>query len=124
MIRVAPQQIRTLQRLTAAVKHDCDTFYSAPGFNSLYVFTELPPPTGLVRHWPGVLSTAEQRTVAAQLAAADARGERVCVVRDESRAQEWSDSTYGTGPLGKALAPYQRRVATVGRFSVSVTPSE
>jgi hypothetical protein len=119
-VRTDRAHARTLQQLTAALRQHCDTFYSAPGMNSLYVYSELPPPTGLLRHWPGVMTISEQRKLANQLAAHSASGDRVCIVRDLGRQKTWLASSYGNGPLGNAVAQYQSKVAQVGAFSISV----
>ena len=55
-----------------------------------------------------------------QLATLSAHGARVCIVRDIYRQQEWLTSSYGKGPLGKSLALYKKRIATVSHYSVSV----
>jgi hypothetical protein len=121
LVRVAKPEAKVLQDLTAAVKEHCDTIYSAPLFGSLYIYSGLPTPTGLLPDGPGALSTKEQRELAAQLAALSRSGKRVCIVRDVQRTQQWLDSSYGKGPLGEALARYTRRVAAVGRYTVSVS---
>lgn len=117
-VRLNPSLAVTIQRLTRVVKKRCDTFYSAPGFNSLYIFTGLPTPTNFLQHWPGALTTNEQEELAKRLADVDAR-EHLCIVRDLLREKEWL-SGYGRGPLGKALGGYRLLLAEVGRYSVSV----
>jgi hypothetical protein len=119
-IRVGSTQATNVKRLTAVVRRDCDTFYSAPGFDSLYIYTGLPTPTGLLANWPGVLSDKEQRELVGDLTRARLSGKRLCIVRDLSRQKGWLESSYGTGPLGRGLAPYKRRIALVGSSSVSV----
>lgn len=121
LIRVKTFEALTLRALTQEVKHDCDTFYSAPGFDSLYIFTGITPLTGQLSNHAGVLSPEEQRDVAASLAAAQAQGKRVCIVRDLTQIGGWLKSSYGTGPLGAALRPYARIVARAGKmYTVSV----
>jgi hypothetical protein len=120
LVRLSPAEVHTARQLTDAIKANCDTFYTAPGYESLYVFTRLAPPTGLLRNWPGAHTASEQREIVEKLDAAARSGKRVCIVRDDSRAEEWMASSYGTGPLGLGLAPYQRRVAQVGPYSVSI----
>lgn len=120
LVRVDRGTRSSLHGITDAVKDNCDTFYAAPGFGSLYVYSELPPPTGFLRNWPGAHSESEQRRIGEQLARATSSGQRVCIVRDEERRREWKNSDYGSGPLGAALAGYERVVARVGRYSVSV----
>jgi hypothetical protein len=119
-VRVAKPMAVEFRKLTEVVKRRCDTFYSAPGFDSLYIYSGLPIPTGLLSNWPGVLTASEQRILAGQLATAAAQGERVCIVRDLSRQAQWQASSYGSGPLGAALAPYNQRIAVVGHYSVSL----
>jgi hypothetical protein len=119
LVRVNPKLALDLQRLTAVVRKRCDTFYSAPGLDSLYIYTNLPAPTGLLSNFPGALSTDEQRELASQLTRADQGGSRVCIVRDLKHQTSWLAS-YGRGPLGKALARYGLRLALVGPYSVSI----
>lgn len=123
LVRVDPSQALGLQRLTDVIKKQCGTFYSAPGLDSLYIYTGIPAPTGLLANWPGVLDDKEQRELVGQLAQAESKGKRVCIVRDLYRQQEWLASSYGKGILGRALAPYKARLAVVGRYSVSVRGS-
>ena len=106
--------------LTRLVREECDTFYSAPGFDSLYIYTRLQPPTGLLKNWPGALTVAQQQEVADDLEAARTTRKRVCIVRQVNRTKEWEQSSYGNGPLGRSLAAYQRRVAFVPGYSVSL----
>jgi hypothetical protein len=120
LMRVDRPVALNLRRLTEVVRNNCDTFYSAPGFDSLYIYTGLEPPTGLLRNWPGAHKASEQREIASDLAAAEAAGKRVCIVRNLPKMSSWQASSYGDGPLGLALARYQRNIATVGRYEVSV----
>jgi hypothetical protein len=119
LIRTNAVTATTLHRLTNIVRKDCDTFYSAPGFDSLYVYTRLPTPTGLLSNFPGALTTSEQREVASQLAALEAGGKRVCIVSNKTRIDQWL-SSYGDGPLGRALGSYRQEVGHAGPFTVSV----
>jgi len=119
LIRTNAETARPIQKLTDIVRTECDTFYSAPGFDSLYVYTRLPTPTGLLSNSPGALTASEQGEVASQLAALQAEGKRVCMVTDSRRIGQWL-SAYGDGPLGRALESYQREVGHSGPFTVSV----
>ncbi len=120
LVRLPKARVVELRQLTAAVRSRCDTFYTAPGFASLYIYTGLPTPTGLLANWPGVLDDHEQRELAMQLATLSKSGERVCIVRVLGRQKEWLASSYGAGPLGRSLAHYQARIAVVGHYSISV----
>jgi hypothetical protein len=122
-VRLDPNQALNLQVLTQIVRDQCDTFYSAPAFGALYIFTSLPTPTGHLANWPGVLTESEQRELVSQLEDLEADGKRVCVVRDHERLHLWTTSSYGTGPLGKGLAPYNKIVGRVSKYSVSVRGS-
>ena len=119
LVRVPQYHALELQKLTVVVRKRCDTFYSAPGLDSLYIYTDLPAPTGMLSNWPGVLSSVEQRVLVSQLRKAAASGKRVCIVRDLTRQKLWLKG-YGRGPLGKALARFRLRIALVGRYSVSI----
>jgi hypothetical protein len=123
LVRLDRGFVSELRDLTHAVKQHCDTLYSAPGFDSLYVFTGLEPPTGQLRNWPGAHSRSQQKQIADDLARAEDAGTRVCIVRDTNRIKEWVRSSYGRGPLGAALAPYRRQVAKVANFTVSIKGS-
>jgi hypothetical protein len=120
LIRIDDSQAKTLQELTKAVKRNCDTFYSTPGFDILYFYTQLPEPTGQLANWPGVLTDREQRDVAYQLRTVERQRQRVCIVRNNHSYPDWKASSYAKGPLGRAVAPFQRPVARVGDYSVLV----
>jgi hypothetical protein len=119
LVRVSSDTKERLQGLTRLVRENCDTFYSAPGLNSLYVYTGLPTPTGMLASWPGVLDEREQRELARQLRDLDT-SQRVCIVRNTDTFAEWKASSYGDGPLGQAIAPYRRLVGSVDRYTVTV----
>ncbi len=119
LVRIDARSKQRLDDLTRVVRDHCDTFYSAPGLDSLYVFTGLPTPTGMLANWPGVLNEREQRELAQQLADLDAN-ERVCIVRNVRSFRSWKASSYGRGPLGRAIAPYRRQVGNVEGFTVSL----
>jgi hypothetical protein len=120
LVRVLPETKSRLRGLTRIVRENCDTFYSAPGLNSLYVYTGLPTPTGMLANWPGVLDEREQRELAQQLAGFDGR---VCVVRDIREFDKWQRSSYGDGPLGEAVARYRQQIGRVDYYTVSVLGS-
>jgi hypothetical protein len=119
LVRVDARTKHRLSELTHVVQKHCDTFYSAPGLDSLYVFTGLPTPTGMLANWPGVLNDREQRELAKQLADLDV-SERVCIVRNVRGFPSWRESSYGRGPLGRAIAPYQRQVGHLDNYTVSL----
>jgi hypothetical protein len=118
-MRVDAERARVLRTVTAALREQCDTFYSAPGLNSFYIFSGLPPPTGLLANWPGVLDAAQQREVLSRLRAAERANARVCILRDVSRSSEWL-AGYGSGPLRAILTDYDAVIARVGPYTISV----
>jgi hypothetical protein len=118
LIRIDDSVATTLQRLTKVVNKNCDTFYSTPGFDILYFYTELPEPTGQLANWPGVLSVREQRDIAYQLRALEREHRRVCIVRDNKTYSRWQKSSYAKEPLGRAVAPFQRKIAQVDHYTV------
>ena len=93
-------------------------FYSTPPSDSLYIHTKLPPPTGLVIDWYGVLDTNEQLEIATQLNADVAGGERVCIVREASGYPNWVASTTGQGPLGAEVASFAQQIGAIDNYSV------
>ncbi len=115
-----PPFVDTVRDLTRILQRDCDTFYSAPPFDSLYIFTGMTPPTGLLANARGALEVKEQRQLVNELASAQASGRRVCVVRDERNFGLWYLGAYQNGPLGKGLAAYSNVIARSGDYSVSV----
>jgi hypothetical protein len=120
LIHVPTHQYDTLHDLVKNVRRHCDTFYSAPGFDSLYLYTRLPNPTGLLADGPGALNAKEQRELVGQLEDQENAGKRVCIVRDVERSSLWQASSYGKGPLGKALAEYTRRIFRADQWTVSL----
>jgi hypothetical protein len=73
----------------------------------------------MLANWPGVLDEREQRELARQLADLD-RTERVCIVRNDQGFKAWKQSSYGEGPLGRAVAPYQHLVGRLDGYTVSL----
>jgi hypothetical protein len=120
-IRVDAERAGILRTVTAALRAHCDTFYSAPGLNSFYIFSGLPPPTGLLANWPGVLDAAQQREVLSRLRAAERADARVCILRDVSRNSEWL-AGYGSGPLRAIVTDYDAVVTRAGPYTISMRP--
>jgi hypothetical protein len=118
-MRVDAERAGVLRTVTAALREQCDTFYSAPGLDSFYIFSGLPPPTGLLANWPGVLDAAQQKEVLSRLRAAERANARVCILRDVSRSSEWL-AGYGSGPLRAILTDYDSVVTRAGPYTISV----
>jgi hypothetical protein len=122
LLRLSDPEVLSFRAVTAAIREQCDTFYSAPLMNSLYIYAQLDPPTAQLRNVPGAHTAAEQREIVSDLEQAAEDGRRVCIVRDTRRINDWLNSRYGNGPLGRALAAYNDEIDVVGPFTISVRP--
>jgi hypothetical protein len=135
LVRVDPQFGQELRRLTSVVKKNCDTFYSVPGLDSLYIYTGLPAPTGQLANWAGMLTDSQEREVVSELSRLQATGKRVCIVRNlTSPYDAWNPGgSEANRPIGQFIQRYQRVIATFGpmtytlgmppRYSVSIKGS-
>lgn len=87
LLHLEERQVTLLQQLVLALKH-CDTFVTDPGFNSLYIWTNKPPPTHWnVGAWRSLLSAAQQESIVHAL------NDRavVCAVRRPSYIHFWGE---------------------------------
>jgi hypothetical protein len=131
LIRVAPQFGLELQLLTRVLQKNCDTFYSVPGLDSLYIYSDLPTPTGQLANWPGALTDPQEQEVVSELSHLQATGQRVCIVRYfTSPHYAWNPGgSEANRPIGRFIRQYQRVIAIVGqpssyvRYSVSMKGS-
>jgi hypothetical protein len=116
LVRIDPRSAYELRQLTYVVKKNCDTFYSVPGLDSLYIYSDLPTPTGQLANWPGALTDSQEREVASELSHLQATGERVCIVRNlNSPYYAWNPGgSEANRPIGKLIRQYQRVIAVVG----------
>jgi len=124
-VRVDPLQAHELRQLTRVVKANCDSFYSVPGMNSLYIYSHLPTPTGQLANWAGDLTRSEEREVVSQLSHLQDAGKRVCIVRDvNSPFYAWNPGGIEANrPIGRFIRGYQRTIAIFGPLATSeVTP--
>jgi hypothetical protein len=114
LMRLDPGTAANLRATTAALQANCDTFYGSPNLNSFYIFTELPPVTGMVANGgTAALTTEQQQQVIDALERKTAAGERVCILRDGT-VPPVEDT-----PLGKVLQRYPIVVAAVGNYTIS-----
>ncbi len=117
LMRVNDQVARQLRQLARVVKKSCDTFYSVPPLNSLYIYTGIPNPTGQLANWPGVLTVEQEREITHELSRLKREGKRVCIVRDltASTADEYVvGGSEAKRPIGKFILQYRRLVAIFG----------
>ena len=108
LVHVPKETAQNLKQLTRGIKRDCDTFYSAPGLDSLYVYTGITPPTGILSNHPGVLNTSEQTEVASQLAALQNAGKRVCIVPRSVAVQGVDQEFLRDGPARRRHRPVRQ----------------
>ena len=121
LVRVDKSRAKDLRTLTRIVKRNCDTFYSVPGIDSLYIFSGLPTPTGLLANWAGAMTTGQEREVVKDLTRLQDTGKRVCIVRDlNSPFYAWGPrGSEANRPIGRFIRHYQRTIATFGPFITS-----
>ncbi len=104
--------------LTANLRAHCDAFYTWPGFNSLYLWTDSEPPTQLnATLWPILFDDREQRDVVDALA----RHARGCIVTQPQATLRTADRPGpGDGPLARYLATAFEPRGIVGRYLFAV----
>jgi hypothetical protein len=133
LVRIDAPHAHELRLLTRVVKANCDTFFSLPGLDSLYIYSALPTPTGQLANWAGDLTNHQEREVVAELSHLEATGKRVCIVRDlNSPFYKWNPGSEANRPIGRLIGQYRHIVAMFGptapslvlpRFSVSIKGS-
>gem|GEM_PF-5019821 len=116
LVRVDPQTGRELRQLTYVVHRNCDTFYSVPGLDSLYIYSGVPTPTGQLANWPGALTNSQEQEVVSELSHFQATGKRVCIVRDlNSPYYAWNPGgSEANRPIGRFIRQYQRVISVFG----------
>ena len=116
LVRVDPQTGRELRQLTYVVHENCDTFYSVPGLDSLYIYSGVPTPTGQLANWPGALTNSQEQEVVSELSHFQATGKRVCIVRDlNSPYYAWNPGgSEANRPIGRFIRQYQRVISVFG----------
>jgi hypothetical protein len=116
LVRVDPQTGRELRQLTYLVHKNCDTFYSVPGLDSLYIYSGVPTPTGQLANWPGALTNSQEQEVVSELSHFQATGKRVCIVRDlNSPYYAWNaGGSEANRPIGRFIRQYQRVISVFG----------
>jgi hypothetical protein len=121
-VRVDLLQARELRQLTRVVKANCDTFYSVPGLDSLYIYSNLPTPTGQLANWAGAMTGSQEREVVSQLSHLQAMGKRVCIVRDlNTPYYAWNPGgSEANRPIGRFIRQYQRTIALFGPTAISL----
>ena len=96
-LRLAEWRVNTYRELTDYLKLNCDTFFTAPGFNSLFFWTGKEPPTYFNIAELSLLNRQQQSAVIQALQ----RSKKPLLAINERRAGDLSVAAVtGTGPLG------------------------
>jgi hypothetical protein len=114
LMRIDPAVEVELQQLVQAIHSQCDTFYGVPDENSLYIFADFEPFTGMLADRPDGLNVSQQDQIVKRLQETSSTGERVCIVRDTSQGNELV-----FGPLSVALSQYTNVVESVGNYTIA-----
>jgi hypothetical protein len=87
LLRIPFIQGDELRKVAGRLHNRCSTFVSLPGINSLYLWSQLPPPTHLnPGDWTFLLTASDQRQALAQIR--DRPG--LCLVRNQRAQLFWS----------------------------------
>jgi uncharacterized membrane protein YidH (DUF202 family) len=87
LLHVPRSRVRTLHRLVARLRAQCETFVTLPGLNSLYLWAELEPPTGFnATSWMFLFDASLQERIVARLETI----ERLCLVRQPQQEGSWA----------------------------------
>ena len=121
-VRVNSADATVYQRLVHDVSSRCNGLITLPGFNSLYLFTGIEPPTRLnTTAWFTMLTPAQQNTIIRRLA--ETQG-TVCAVRNAKMISLVSRIARRTDLEDVPLAQYVRTqfvpVARIGDYEVLV----
>jgi hypothetical protein len=109
-----PNLVPNIREVVRALRANCDTFYGVPNLNSFYVWSGLPPMTGMLANGgPDGLTSSQQQQIIDAFRAREAAHERVCVLRDGTLNE------LEPGPLADLLNQYRKAVATVENYSIS-----
>lgn len=95
-VHLDPERTAAFQGLVATIRRECDVLITRPGFNSLYVWAEMSPPTGLnAGDWMFLLDDEQQQRVVDAIRSVD----RLCLVQNDQALATW------IGASGEADAP-------------------
>src|SRR5438552_80089 len=117
-VHLRADQVGTLRLLARLLPANADTFFTIMGFNSLYFWTRMDPPTYFnATLWPWMLNYAQQRVIADVLA----QHERAMVVHDANlrylARRQVSDPDVHLGALIAANFEY---VCDIANFEILI----
>ncbi len=115
-LRMHPVLAKQTREVVRQIRTNSDTFVSLHnGYNSLYLWAEMQPPTGLnATFWPWMLSDEQQERVIAALKSRD----RICCIEKVIPERSQPPQT----PLGDFLGSGFKEQATVGLWQIRVLP--
>lgn len=109
--RLPADTVRRYQWMVSTLVRHCDTFVTMPGFNSLYFWTRMAPPTGYnATAWMTLLTDAEQE----QIVRALAEHPNACVIYNSFFTRFLAGRANGDWPLATYIRASFRTVLKVG----------
>jgi hypothetical protein len=117
-IRLPRVQKRTYHALVNAIHANCDTFVTMPGFNSLYFWTQMAPPTGYnAGTWMTLFDAPTQQRVVDAIASHPS----ACVVYHDGLMRAWVGTHDVEGrPLVKYIRSSFHAVQTIGDYQFMI----
>lgn len=114
--RIGGPQVQLYEELASTLRTRCSTFISAPGLNSLYLFSGLEPPTYLnTTAWMYLFDARVQERVVQRIS----RIEGLCTVRSDSLVSFWSQGRpIPPGPLVTLAFRDLPRIRRLGEYSI------
>jgi hypothetical protein len=115
-LRISETQARTFEDLTTMLRSRCSTFVSVPGLNSLYLFSDLEPPTYLnATAWMYLFDHSTQERVVQRSQVI----EDLCTVRSTPILSFWAQGRpVPAGPLVDFVFRDLRRFGRAGDYRV------
>lgn len=113
-VRVGEPEAELVQRISAAIDANCNSFVMLPGMNSFYIWTDQEPPSGYnATGWPTLFDDGAQRRVIADTRAI----RRLCLLENVPLAQGWGKGI-PPGPLVSYLHRGFEPIAAFGDYKL------
>ncbi len=121
-IRVPAPTRAMLQELVGRLSRECRTFLTLPGMNSLYLFSNIEPPSTMnATAWMLLLSDSQQAMIRRRISGMP---DPVCAVRDQPLVEFWARGRdLSREPLVKYLDEAFVKEAQFGRLELLVRKS-
>jgi hypothetical protein len=115
-VRLGPDRVGQLQDLVAGIREHCRSFLTIPGMNSLYLWTEQGPPTGMNgTDWMWFFDTAQQQAIVDQVRGMDG----LCVVRNDALIDFW-EGGHGAVPDRPLVRFITRNFKVAFRYPITI----